>query len=94
MTLIIMLIMSSIAKLKERKRAKDHAMTVRYHKLLKRVYAIMDGEDTETNVPQFAKEIRKMYVEKKISANHYHELMKNLSAHYYVERLIRRRRVG
>ena len=91
MTLIILLVLSSIAKLKERKRAKDQALIVRYRKLLKRVYAIMDGEDTTTNVPQFAKQIRNFYAEKQITAAHYHELMKYLSAHYYVERLIRHR---
>ena len=94
MTLIILLVLSSIAKIKERKRAKDHALTVRYRRLLQRVYAIMDGEDTTTNVPKFAKEIRRLYVDKQITAAQYHELMKNLSAHYYVERLIRHRRVG
>ena len=90
MTLIILLVLSSIAKLKERKRKKDHALVVRYRNLLKRVYAIMDGEDTTTNVPQFAKQIRKLYIEKQITATHYYELMKYLSAHYYVERLARR----
>ena len=91
MTLIFLLIFSSIAKLKERKRKKDYAMTVRYRKLLRRVYAIMEGEDTTTNVPQFAKQIRKLYAEKQITAVHYHELMKYLSAHYYAQRLARRR---
>lgn len=91
MTLIILLALSAIAKIKERKKAKDHALIVRYHELMDRVYAIMDGEDTTTNVPKFAKEIRKLYLDKQILAEHYHELMKNLSAHYYVERLTRRR---
>lgn len=92
MTLLILLALSAIAKLRERKKAKDHALDVRYHKLMRRVYAIMEGEDTTTNVPKFAKEIRRLYVEKQITAVHYHDLMKYLSAHYYVERAIRRRR--
>ena len=88
MTVLILLVLSAIAKFKERKKAKDHAVNVRYLRLKKRVYAIMDGEDTTTNVPKFAKEIRKLYAEKQIAAEHYHELMKYLSAHYYVERFV------
>lgn len=91
MTILILLVLSSIAKLKERKRKKDRILIARYQKLKKRVYAIMDGEDTTTNVPKFAKEIRKLYIEKQITASQYHDLMKYLSAHYYVERFILRR---
>jgi hypothetical protein len=46
----------------------------------------MDGEDTTTDVRKFAKEIRKMYTERQITATHYNDLMKYLSAYYYVER--------
>ena len=94
MSLLFLLVLSAIAKLKERKRAKDIALNVRYERLKKRVYAIMDGEDTTTNIPKFAKEIRRLYSEKQITAVHYNDLMKHLSAHYYVERLVRRHRVG
>lgn len=86
MTLLILLLLSGIAKLRERKKARDYALSVRYHKLMERVYAIMDGEDTTTNVPKFAKDIRRLYIERQITAVHYHELMKHLTAHYYVER--------
>jgi len=91
MTIIILLLLSTIAKFKERKRKKDRAEIARYLELRKRVYAIMDGEDTVTNVPKFAKAIRKIYIEKQISAAHYNDLMKHLTAHYYVERFISRR---
>ena len=88
MTLIILLVLSAIAKLKERKRKNDRMILARYHELRDRVYAIMEGEDRTTNVPKLAKEIRKLYVEKQITAVHYNDLMKCLSAHYYVERFI------
>ena len=88
MTLLILLALSAFAKLKERKRKKDFMLDSTYRELRGRVYAIMDGEDTTTNVPKFAKEIRKLYIEKQITAFHYNDLMKYLSAHYYVERFI------
>ena len=88
MTLIILLVLSAIAKLKERKRKNDRMILARYHELRDRVYAIMEGEDRTTNVPKLAKEIRNLYVEKQITAVHYNDLMKCLSAHYYVERFI------
>ncbi|MBQ3490610.1 MAG: hypothetical protein IJA86_08470 [Clostridia bacterium] len=88
MTLLFLLVLSAIAKLKERKKKKNRILNSRYLELRKRVYAIMDGEDMTTNVPKFAKEIRKLYIGKQITAVHYHDLMKYLSAHYYVERFI------
>ena len=88
MTLLILLVLSAIAKFKERKKKNDRVLIATYHKLRDRVYAIMEGEDQSTNVPKFAKEIRKLYVEKQITAVHYNNLMKCLSAHYYVERFI------
>lgn len=88
MTLLILLALSAIAKFKERKKQSNLALIARYHELRDRVYAIMEGEDRTTNVPKLAKEIRKLYVGKQITAVHYNDLMKCLSAHYYVERFI------
>ena len=88
MTLLILLALSAIAKFKERKKRNDRILIARYYELRDRVYAIMEGEDKTTNIPKFAKEIRKLYVEKQITAIHYNDLMKCLSAHYYVERFM------
>lgn len=88
MTLLILLVLSAIAKFKERKKKNDLFLLAKYHELRDRVYAIMEGEDKTTNVPKLAKEIRKLYVEKQITAIHYNDLMKCLSAHYYVERFM------
>ena len=90
MTLLILLALSAIAKFRERKKQNDLAIIARYHELRDRVYAIMEGEDRTTNIPKLAKEIRKLYVGKQITAIHYNDLMKCLSAHYYVERFILR----
>ena len=59
-----------------------------YRDLKERVFAIFDGEDTNTNVKKFAKEIHQAFLEKKITAGHYNELMKYLSSHYFTSRLV------
>lgn len=90
MTLLILLVLSAFAKFKERKKKNERIIVARYYELRDRVYAIMEGEDKTTNVPRLAKEIRKLYIEKQITAIHYNDLMKCLSAHYYVERFMPR----
>ena len=84
MAILFLFSFSIIAKVKERKRKKNYALFIRYSKLKKRVLAIFDGDDTTTDVRKFAKEIRKCYVEKEISATHYEDLMKYLGAHYFL----------
>ena len=84
--MLIILALSLFAKWKEAKKKKNRAMFLTYKALSKRVFAIMEDEDTTTDVKKFAKEIRQTYIEKKISAEHYYDLMKYLSSHYFFMR--------
>jgi hypothetical protein len=51
----------------------------KYSGLKSRVFAILNGDDTETDAEEFAEYIHRCYESDEISAQQYDDLMRNLS---------------